>query len=195
MNTGHAGIKKQNSWCGVLRSWDPEFDTVSRVIARQWHGRHFARNNSGPWTRTGTPTMVAGTLTPTRSTMRTGGTLATRWFLETLKFSPRPYGREFLFRIPFLQPPNSRPIPSSFSKNSVYSLVVISLFSHKISEKNLILSIFNIDCSRNGTLFAREAYLLRWISSRTSRNKLSIFSPIPNRSGLDIFLYNTNQYV
>jgi len=73
---------------------------------------------------------------------------------------PCTYGWEFLFSMPFFHPPNSRPISLSFSRSSTYSSVVISLFSHAISEKNLTLSIFNIACSRNGILCASEAYLL-----------------------------------
>jgi len=69
------------------------------------------------------------------------------------------YGWEFLFSIPFFHPPNSRPISSSFSINSACCPVIISLFSQAISEKNLILSIFKIACSRNGSLSASEAYL------------------------------------
>jgi len=78
---------------------------------------------------------------------------------NSLVFS-HPSGWEFLFKTPFFQPPSPRPISSSFSTNSAYCLVVINLFSHAISEKNLILSIFAIACSRYGILSKREAYLL-----------------------------------
>ena len=143
----------------MLWSIDSESDTVSRIIARQWHRWRLARNDSGPWTRTGTPTTTAGMSTLTRWRIRTSGTSVTRWFPETLKFSPA-YGREFLFNIPFFHPPSSVPIFSRLSRKTEYSLVVINLFSQAISEKNLVLSIFNIACSRKRILFEREAYLL-----------------------------------
>lgn len=99
-----------------------------------------------------------------------------------------------VFVNPFFQPPNSLPISSITDTNSENSLVLINLFSQDISERNLILLRLMIILLICSILFSRHANRISCADSSDSMKSLSILSPIPNRSGLEIFLYNFNQH-
>ena len=38
--------KSENTWCGMLRHYDAEYDTASRIVEGQWLGRHLIRNRN-----------------------------------------------------------------------------------------------------------------------------------------------------
>lgn len=94
----------------------------------------------------------------------------------------------------FFHPPSSRPTSIKSSRISPYCLVENNLFSQAISIKNFSLSIFEITLFKRINLSVCAVYLRTKRFSSTSINKMSIFSPIPNRSGLGNFLYKTSQY-
>lgn len=89
---------------------------------------------------------------------------------------------------PFFHPPSCRPISSSCFEISAYLSVGISLFSHASCMKNFRMSSFDIALQRIIIFCSGARYTDVKVSSRTLRNKFSIFCPMPSRSTLGKFL-------
>src|SRR3989344_1743997 len=83
---------------------------------------------------------------------------------------------------PFRQPPIMRPTSSMRGPISANCFCGISLASHAICMKNRSVSVLPIATPRRRDFSEMFAYVAARNVSRRSRNSVSIFAPIPNRS-------------
>lgn len=104
---------------------------------------------------------------------------------NSLHFSPRSGGAEFLVSCPF-HPPSILPTSSIFSESAIYFLTSSDFASHKTMSNNFSASTFLAASRTYGSFSSRGRNAAAEVASTVSMNRASIFAPNEYRCSLGI---------